>query len=271
MGIIYKIWNEVNDNLYIGQTICALQQRWQKHLRDSKERDTHLYFAMRKYGVEKFHIEQIEEVPDIALDEREKYWISYYNSYYDGYNSTFGGEGRPTSDITFEEVEGLWKQGYGISEIVDILGTTKTVVRNRIYKSELYSDEEAERRGRKNLYVKKQKGIIQKTLDGKFIAYYESGVQAQEKTGIDRRAISQALRNAGKSGGYVWEYADINQRNKSTSRAVSQYSKEGKLLKTFNSVAEASKQTSVPTSGIYATCNGKQKTSGGYIWKYVEQ
>lgn len=25
------------------------------------------------------------------LDEREKYWIEYYNSYFDGYNSTLGG------------------------------------------------------------------------------------------------------------------------------------------------------------------------------------
>ena len=27
------------------------------------------------------------------LNEREKYWINYYNSYHNGYNATFGGEG----------------------------------------------------------------------------------------------------------------------------------------------------------------------------------
>jgi hypothetical protein len=48
---------------------------------------------MRKYGIENFHIEQIEEVANDQLNEREKYWISYYNTYFDGYNSTLGGEG----------------------------------------------------------------------------------------------------------------------------------------------------------------------------------
>lgn len=268
MGFIYKIWNEVNDNLYIGQTICPLQQRWSKHKQDSKQRESHLYLAMRKYGIDKFHIEQIEEVPDNKLNEREVYWIAYYNSYYDGYNSTLGGDGSIKYDVSIEEIEGLWNQGYGISEIADILGVSRIVIRTRIYSSKLYSEEEAQKRGLQKALKKKSKGIIQKTLEGQFIAYYDSGVQAQEKTGFDRKAISQALRNNGTSYGYKWEYANINLRNKNTQRKVEQYSKEGDFIATFNSVKEASEKTGTPSSGIYATCNGQQKTSGGYIWNY---
>ena len=142
------------------------------------------------------------------------------------------------------------------------------IIRDRIYGSSLYSEEEAIRRGKEKQRKQKQKGIIQKTLEGKFIAYYESGVQAEEKTGIDRKAISWALRRGGTSNGYIWEYANINQRSASTKRKVEQYSKDGNFIATFETVGEASKKTGVSTSGIYATCNNQQKTSGGYIWKY---
>lgn len=269
MGYIYKIYNDVNDNIYIGQTTISIPTRWSQHKQNAKTRETHLYLAMRKYGIDNFHIEKIEEVPDKQLDEREKYWISYYNSYYDGYNSTLGGEGKLNS-VSIQEVEGLWQQGFGITEIADILGVSRMVIRERIYASSLYSEEEAQLRGRKKLLSKKRKGIIQKTLDGSFIAYYESGVQAEEKTGISRKAISWALRRGGTSNGYIWEYADINSRSKSTSREVDQFTKEGEYLATFSSVKEAANKNNISASGIYATCNGQQKTSGGYVWKYKE-
>ena len=48
---------------------------------------------MNKYGIEHFVIETIEECPDSIVNEREQYWIKFYNSYYDGYNATLGGEG----------------------------------------------------------------------------------------------------------------------------------------------------------------------------------
>jgi len=50
-----------------------------------------LYMAMRKHGAGIFHIELIEECDNNLLNEREKYWISQYDSYKHGYNSTPGG------------------------------------------------------------------------------------------------------------------------------------------------------------------------------------
>lgn len=92
MGIIYKIYNDINDKLYIGQTVQSLLCRWQQHIRDSKKLDTHFYRAVRKYGIEHFMIEAIEtNTPVEKLDEREIYWIKYYDSYLNGYNSTPGG------------------------------------------------------------------------------------------------------------------------------------------------------------------------------------
>lgn len=48
--------------------------------------------AIHKYGKDKFHISLIEEVSVEKLNEREKYWITYYDSYNNGYNLTLGGQ-----------------------------------------------------------------------------------------------------------------------------------------------------------------------------------
>lgn len=98
MAYIYKIVNDTNNKVYIGQTV-NIEKRWYKHrYLASSGFDRHLYNAMRKYGIENFHIEVIEECPEEKLDERERYWIQQYNStdknY--GYNKSFGGEGGDT-------------------------------------------------------------------------------------------------------------------------------------------------------------------------------
>lgn len=46
---------------------------------------------MDKYGIENFSVRQLEEVETSKLDEREIYWIQYYDTYRQGYNSTLGG------------------------------------------------------------------------------------------------------------------------------------------------------------------------------------
>jgi len=51
---------------------------------------------MRKYGIEHFHIELIEETNN--PNEREQYWIEQYNSYHHGYNATYGGDGSKLID-----------------------------------------------------------------------------------------------------------------------------------------------------------------------------
>lgn len=94
MGYIYKITNTLNNKIYIGQTIKSVQKRFTQHKNNSNKEyfsQIVLYKAFNKYGIENFICEEIEEVPNKDLDEREKYWIEYYDSYFNGYNSTLGG------------------------------------------------------------------------------------------------------------------------------------------------------------------------------------
>ena len=106
-GFIYKIWNDVNDKLYIGQTKATIKDRWHGHMSSALNENrskSALYNAMRKYGRDKFHIEQVDKIQyktieelSVKLDELEILRIEQYNSYADkgtGYNCEKGGTGK---------------------------------------------------------------------------------------------------------------------------------------------------------------------------------
>ena len=97
--LIYKITNKLNNKCYIGQTIKSAEERWKEH--QSHAFGTHpndinktLYKAMRKYGLENFIFEVLQDNIETyeQLDKAEIYWIDYYNSFVKGYNETFGGQ-----------------------------------------------------------------------------------------------------------------------------------------------------------------------------------
>ena len=53
-------------------------------------------------------------------------------------------------------------------------------------------------------------------------------------------------------------------------KAVQQWSKDGKeLIRTFESVEEAAKETGVESGHIPKVCRGERKTAGGFHWKFV--
>ena len=60
--IIYKITNQINGKIYIGQTINTLEKRFNRHKQDalSGRLDTHFARALREYGVDNFVAEVIE-------------------------------------------------------------------------------------------------------------------------------------------------------------------------------------------------------------------
>src|SRR5208283_148386 len=96
MSIIYKITNTINGKIYIGQSKFSLDKRWKEHLRDYNRsyKNNHFYNAIRKYGIDCWIFEVLEEVNDISnLNEAEMKWIEYYDTFNNGYNSTTGGDG----------------------------------------------------------------------------------------------------------------------------------------------------------------------------------
>lgn len=99
---IYKITNTKNQKCYIGQS-TNIEKRWKNHLsviNNTKDHcyDYPIYRAMRKYGVDSFLFEILEECSVDVLDQREQYWINHFNSYKNGYNQTIGGN-NPQSKV----------------------------------------------------------------------------------------------------------------------------------------------------------------------------
>lgn len=101
MAFIYVITNDVNGKQYVGKTNFSLERRFREHIADSKRERCNkrpLYSAMNKYGIEHFHIEQLEECSAEDSSKREEYWIAKLNTYgCNGYNATKGGDSKNTT------------------------------------------------------------------------------------------------------------------------------------------------------------------------------
>lgn len=82
--------NKLNGKKYIGQSVNIERRRKEHFNWPSKysKFDNHLI----KMGLEAFDFTILEQCEISQLDEREKYWINYYNSIEEGYNLVEGGQ-----------------------------------------------------------------------------------------------------------------------------------------------------------------------------------
>lgn len=80
-----------------------------------------LYRAFNKYGIENFNFEVIEEVDNNKLDEREIYWIEYYDSYYEGYNSTLGEKSCKLHEWDVEKIISLYNEYKSVRKVAEIM------------------------------------------------------------------------------------------------------------------------------------------------------
>lgn len=139
VGYIYKITNDINQKIYIGQTTKTLEQRLKGHISDAihgTDVNRPLLNAIRKYGAEHFKIELIEKCDSSIINEREIYWISYYDAYYTGYNAALGGQGTRLYDQNI--ILDLLHQGKTCSEIINIVHCGKDTVYTTAHKNDFH-------------------------------------------------------------------------------------------------------------------------------------
>ena len=83
-AIIYKITNDINDKVYVGQTWKTAEERFSRHLAESRWKNTNcgsikhsvmpIILAIKKYGACRFKVHTLEEIVDCTqsfLNERE--------------------------------------------------------------------------------------------------------------------------------------------------------------------------------------------------------
>lgn len=60
----------------------------------------------------------------------------------------------------------------------------------------------------------------------------------------------------------------IDKKSKNLSKPIIQFSKDGKFIKKWDSALDAQRELGIKQSNICSCCKGKNKTTGGYIWRY---
>lgn len=221
---IYKIENKINGHIYIGQAV-DIKSRWRIHIYSSfhekhKDYNDVIHRAIRKYGKENFSFEILEEYSRDMLNNKEQYWIEYYDSYYNGYNASKGG----------------------------------------------------------NNYEHNTKPIDLYNLQGEYIETIYGAYNVAIKLGVSRNVVYQVLHHQRKScGGYQIKYQEDPQKiekyvsSQGGKIPIVQMDLENNIINTFDSIADACRETGFDPSTISKCCKGKLKTHHGYKWEYLDK
>lgn len=96
MYSVYLITNLCNNKKYVGVTTRTIEERFEEHWH-RRFKGSALGAALIKYGKENFSLQLIDTAASLKeMYDKEQEYIKLYNSYYNGYNRTFGGEGGVT-------------------------------------------------------------------------------------------------------------------------------------------------------------------------------
>lgn len=239
---IYKITAKHNGKIYIGQSI-DIYERWRGHWKQVNQGDSnYIHNAMRKYGKDGFIFEIIERCSQDIINEREKYWIDYYDSYNNGYNLTIGGEG---------------------------------------IKGKIFTDEERENKRNFSVNNNLNKPIIQFDLDGNIVAEWVGSKEINKKLGYSFGSISACAKMKDKyrtAYGYIWLYKDYYEKNgidlqyhleKLVNDSIYQIDKSGKIVKIWDNMGSLPKKYKPST--LYQCLdetNKNHKTAYGYVWVF---
>jgi group I intron endonuclease len=209
MTNIYKITNTITGKAYIGATSKPVNARWKQHIHDSRKdrcKFRSLYQAIRKYGKDNFEVQLIEITDD--AETRERYWITFYDTFRNGYNDTLGGAGR--SFVDEELVISTYKRVSSKIKTAELLKLDKDTVHDILDKHS------HEIRILKN--VPNSKPVYQYTMDGERIEWFESSGEAARKiiklglshgnshsTGNRIRDVANGKMKS--AYGYIWKFA----------------------------------------------------------------
>lgn len=267
---IYKITNKLNNKCYIGQSI-HIQKRFEEHIKS--ELNLPLYKAFKKYGIDNFLFEVVEECKKEELNDKEVYYIKFFHSCIDewGYNLTYGGDGNSAgvSNITRKKISES-RKGIKNPMFGKPLSKKSLAKRSITYKNTL-----------KNM-TKEQK---QKWIENNRKGHLGQKISEEQKEKISnslkefyknhpekRQEISKKGKGKKRSKEFCENLSIIRRKEmQSYCKRVIQYDLQGNYITFYDSLGEAEEKTGVIRSSISKCCIGKMHTAGGYLWKYDEE
>ena len=253
---IYCFTNLINGKQYIGSTIVEPNRRYNQHMYNATHENAHqynypLYEAIRKYGKENFDFKILyqEECEEEYIRQLEKDYILRFNTLSpNGYNQT---------DNTEHPINAI--------ESYKKMSETK---RNNA------------------------KRVAQIDNNNNIIKIFRSIVDCAEETHEDEKKIGSCCRGERKStGGKFFAWLDENNQLiipeykrdfykgkigttqiQSSSRKVAKIDINTlQIIKTYDTIALASRENNCDASGISKVCTGKRKSCGGFKWEYIDE
>ena len=194
-GIIYKYTNQVNNKVYIGQTINEYKRKYaHKHTLNSWR--SYFHNAIKKYGYDKFVYEILEEIDDvdvkelkIKLDTLEQKYISVYKSNDPdfGYNLTLGGGG--TLGLKQSKESNLKRSKAHKAKC-------KTLTKEQVVFLQSCN---------KHDYLAHHICVNKFTKDGKFLERFETLKDAAKSVNGNYNSLSKAIKRDSVFKGYIWK------------------------------------------------------------------
>ena len=297
-GFIYYIENLVNGKGYIGQTTRTVETRWKEHISASNNPNkttSAISKAISKYGVENFYIVTISEISRLKkeclldeLDKLEILLIDKFNTHIsgsNGYNITDGGQcgiGRlPTRVISFDINGNKLNDFNSYVDAANYYNISYTTVwkicngKSSNHKNKIVFRNEGDpfEKYLVNNSSKIYYDVFQFDTDGHLLGKFSNVNQAFEKTGIYvEKNILDSVHSL--RGGYWWSNSPVFNYKGSVNkgrppRPVDVYSKDTlNYIETIPSIGECARKYNLDKSVIRSNCNGKYKTSGGYIFRF---
>lgn len=289
---IYKLIDPTNNEVrYIGLTFNNLKQRLKSHRNErSKSHKCYWIDKLKSQGFDPI-IECVEEnISSYELAcEREIYFIDYFRSIgCELTNSATGGNKNKKMSIETREkmsksrIERCKTHKIILSESTKKILSEKSKLRfqdpNEREKLRIsnkrYEDSKTEEQRLQDILIQNPKKVLQYDLNMNLLFEYPSLKNAERISGLDSGNISKCCKYKVRTvGGFIWRFeGDLNslkeRKTKKNTRGVIQYDLNMNYINKYDSVKMASNIVGCSTSGITCCCNGRFKSSGGFIWKY---
>lgn len=268
-GIIYRATNLVNGKTYIGQTKRTLKERKYDHIRVANKNGDYnplISKSIRKYGEDNFNWSIIDEADTLdELNEKEVYWIRYYNSFIgfencNGYNMTLGGDGTLGRILTEEQKRAIGDKQFG--ELNHMYGKTGEL--NHMYGR---VGELSPMFGMSGELSPTSIPVVRISLDGKLIDRFSNAIDGAKSMGnLNGSGITKACKGQSRHcKGYIWLYEeDCNEENvekavenaktKRKGRKVVQLTMDGEFIAIYDSIKIAEIAIVGKSMGGYSKC-----------------
>lgn len=287
MASIYKITNQINGKIYIGETTRTINARWSQHKARAKlpEYTEYLYNAIKKYGIENFSIEELEKCSDEERFKIETEYIIKYRSYVgfedcNGYNLILSQDG--ITLVKQQEILDYWKKDLTIIQISELTHlNVKTI--SQILKNNNVTQEDIYKRRAESVRIRSSKSVVQYTLSGEYIAEFSSASEAGRSLNKSHGQIAKACigKYALTAYGYIWQYKEDDNVEEIVSNLL-KHSKIGKnqkriqqldlfknFIKEYESASAAGRAFGKNHSA-FAKAARDGNIAYGYYWKYIE-